>query len=127
MRTLRFGSRGSRLALAQSGQVADALRARGVEIEIVVIRTSGDRLVDVALADFGGKALFVKEIEEALLDGRVDAGVHSLKDMPAELPAGLCLPAYPPREDSRVRAAASKSCRRAPASPRRVSGDAHCF
>jgi hydroxymethylbilane synthase len=101
MRTLRFGSRGSRLALAQSGQVADALRARGVEIEIVVIRTSGDRLVDVALADFGGKALFVKEIEEALLDGRVDAGVHSLKDMPAELPAGLCLPAYPPREDPR--------------------------
>lgn len=99
MRTLRLGTRGSRLAVAQAGQVADALRARGAEIEIVVIRTSGDRLADVALADFGGKALFVKEIEEALLDGRVDAGVHSLKDMPAVLPAGLWLPAYPPRED----------------------------
>jgi len=101
MRTLRLGTRGSRLAVAQSGQVADALRARGAEIEIVVIRTSGDRLADVALADFGGKALFVKEIEEALLDGRVDAGVHSLKDMPAVLPAGLWLPAYPAREDPR--------------------------
>jgi hydroxymethylbilane synthase len=101
MRTLRLGTRGSRLAVAQAGQVADALRARGAEIEIVVIRTSGDRLADVALADFGGKALFVKEIEEALLDGRVDVGVHSLKDMPAVLPAGLWLPAYPPREDPR--------------------------
>lgn len=101
MRTLRLGTRGSRLAVAQAGQVADALRARGAEIEIVVIRTSGDHLADVALAEFGGKALFVKEIEEALLDGRVDAGVHSLKDMPAVLPAGLWLPAYPPREDPR--------------------------
>jgi hydroxymethylbilane synthase len=98
---LRLGTRGSRLALVQTGQVADALRARGVESEIVVIRTSGDRLADVALADFGGKALFVREIEEALLDGRVDAGVHSLKDMPAELPDGLSLPAYPAREDPR--------------------------
>ena len=101
MRTFRLGTRGSRLAVAQAGQVADALRARGAEIEIVVIRTSGDRLADVALADFGGKALFVKEIEEALLDGRVDAGVHSLKDMPAVLPAGLWLPVYPHREDPR--------------------------
>ena len=98
---LRLGTRGSRLAVAQAGQVADALRARGADIEIVIIRTSGDRLQDVALADFGGKALFVREIEEALLDGRVDAGVHSLKDMPAELPRGLALPAYPAREDPR--------------------------
>jgi hydroxymethylbilane synthase len=98
---LRLGTRGSRLALAQAGQVADALRARGEEIEIVIIRTSGDRLADVALADFGGKALFVREIEEALLDGRVDAGVHSLKDMPAELPSGLTLPVFPAREDPR--------------------------
>ena len=94
--TLRFGTRGSRLAVAQSNQVADVLRARGLEVELVTIRTSGDRLADVALADFGGKALFVKEIEEALLDGRVDAGVHSLKDMPAFLPEGLCLAAFPP-------------------------------
>jgi hydroxymethylbilane synthase len=67
----------------------------------VPIRTSGDRLAQVALADFGGKALFVREIEEALLDGRVDAGVHSLKDMPAELPSGLSLPVFPVREDPR--------------------------
>jgi len=99
--TLRFGTRGSRLAVAQSNQVADVLRARGLAVELVTIRTSGDRLADVALADFGGKALFVKEIEEALLDGRVDAGVHSLKDMPALLPDGLCLVAFPPREDPR--------------------------
>ena len=99
--TLRFGTRGSRLAVAQSTQVADAIRARGLEVELVTIHTSGDRLVNVALADFGGKALFVKEIEEALLDGRVDAGVHSLKDMPALLPEGLSLVAFPPREDPR--------------------------
>jgi hydroxymethylbilane synthase len=99
--TLRFGTRGSRLAVAQSSQVADVLRARGLEIELVTIHTSGDRLANVALADFGGKALFVKEIEEALLDGRVDAGVHSLKDMPALLPDGLSLVAFPPREDPR--------------------------
>jgi len=99
--TLRFGTRGSRLAVAQSNQVADVLRARGLAVDLVTIRTSGDRLADVALADFGGKALFVKEIEEALLDGRVDAGVHSLKDMPALLPDGLCLVAFPPREDPR--------------------------
>jgi hydroxymethylbilane synthase len=98
---LRLGTRGSRLAVAQSGHVAEALRARGAEVEMVVIRTSGDRLADVALADFGGKALFVREIEEALLDGRVDAGIHSLKDMPAVLPGGLLVAAYPPREDPR--------------------------
>ena len=97
----RLGTRGSRLALVQSGAVADALRALGAEVEIVPIRTSGDRLAQVALADFGGKALFVKEIEEALLDGRVDIAVHSLKDMPAILPAGLTLGAFPPRHDPR--------------------------
>jgi hydroxymethylbilane synthase len=98
---LRLGTRGSRLARAQCEAVAAALRARGVETETVVIRTSGDRLAQVALADFGGKALFVKEIEEALLAGAVDVGVHSLKDMPAELPSGLVLAAFPTREDPR--------------------------
>jgi len=98
---LRFGTRGSRLAVVQSTEIADALRARGHEVELVTIRTSGDRLADVALADFGGKALFVKEIEEALLDGRIDGGVHSLKDMPAELPEGLCLAAFSARQDPR--------------------------
>jgi len=99
--TLRLGTRGSRLALVQCEEVAAALRARGVDTEIVVIKTSGDRLAQVALADFGGKALFVKEIEEALLAGTVDVGVHSLKDMPAELPRGLVLAAFPTREDPR--------------------------
>lgn len=98
---LRLGTRGSRLALVQSSWVADALRRLGAEVELVPIKTSGDRLAGVALADFGGKALFVKEIEEALLDGRVDVGVHSLKDMPAVLPPGLVIAAYPAREDPR--------------------------
>ncbi len=96
---VRLGTRGSRLALVQCEQVAAALRAHGARVEVVVIRTSGDRLAQVALADFGGKALFVKEIEEALLAGQVDVGVHSLKDMPAALPAGLVLAAFPARED----------------------------
>jgi hydroxymethylbilane synthase len=99
MMNVRLGTRGSRLALVQCEQVAAALRAHGARVEIVVIRTSGDRLAQVALADFGGKALFVKEIEEALLSGQVDVGVHSLKDMPASLPAGLVLAAFPTRED----------------------------
>jgi hydroxymethylbilane synthase len=98
---VRVGTRGSPLALVQSEEVADALRARGAEVELVVIRTSGDRLAQVALADFGGKALFVKEIEEALLAGQVDVGVHSLKDLPSELPDALTLGAFPPREDPR--------------------------
>jgi hydroxymethylbilane synthase len=99
--TLRVGTRGSRLAVVQASWVADALRRLGAEVELVPIKTSGDRLAQVALADFGGKALFVKEIEEALLAHRVDVGVHSLKDMPAALPAGLVLAAFPPREDAR--------------------------
>jgi hydroxymethylbilane synthase len=98
---LRLGTRGSRLALVQTQSVADALAALGVEIEITVIRTSGDHLAQVALADFGGKALFVKEIEEGLLQGRADVGVHSLKDVPGALPPGLCLAAFPPRADPR--------------------------
>ena len=96
---IRLGTRGSRLAVIQSESVAAALRARGAEVEIVVIRTTGDRLAQVSLADFGGKALFVKEIEEALLAGLVDVGVHSLKDMPSELPPALILGAFPLRED----------------------------
>ncbi len=98
---LRLGTRGSRLALCQCGWVAGALEAPGVEVETIPIKTSGDHLAQVALGDFGGKALFVKEIEEALLDGRVDVGVHSLKDMPAGLPAGLRIAAFPRREDPR--------------------------
>ena len=73
---VRLGTRGSRLALVQCEQVAAALRSHGARVEIVVIRTSGDRLAQVALADFGGKALFVKEIEEALLAGQVLSLIH---------------------------------------------------
>ena len=98
---LRLGTRGSRLALVQAASVADGLTAVGVETEVVVIRTSGDRLAQAALADFGGKALFVKEIEEALIENRIDVGVHSLKDVPGLLPPGLCLAAFPRREDPR--------------------------
>ncbi|MGH7398671.1 MAG: hydroxymethylbilane synthase [Candidatus Rokuibacteriota bacterium] len=98
---VRLGTRGSRLALVQSEEVAVSLRACGADVDVVVIRTSGDRLAQVALADFGGKALFVKEIEEALLAGQVDVGVHSLKDMPSELPDGLTIGAFTRRGDPR--------------------------
>ena len=98
---LRLGTRGSRLALAQATSVADGLAVLGVETEVVVIRTSGDRLAQVALADIGGKALFVKEIEEALIEHRIDVGVHSLKDVPGIVPPGLCLAAFPRRVDPR--------------------------
>lgn len=96
---VRLGTRGSPLALAQVDSVAGLLRGRGAEVEVVPIRTSGDRLAHVALADLGGKALFVKEIEDALLQDRIDAGVHSLKDLPGALPPGLTVGAYPQRED----------------------------
>lgn len=98
---MRLGTRGSALALAQSGAVRDRLRALGAEVEMVTIRTEGDRRVDQRLADVGGKGLFVKELEDALLDKRVDLAVHSLKDLPADVPAGLTLAAFPAREDPR--------------------------
>ena len=97
---LRLGTRGSALALRQSGMIAAELERRGVAVEMVVIKTSGD-VATGSLATLGGKGLFVKEIEEALLRGRIDLAVHSLKDMPAELPAGLALVATPPRADAR--------------------------
>jgi hydroxymethylbilane synthase len=102
---LRIGSRGSPLALVQARQVQSALaQASGVapaEIEIKIIRTSGDKIADRPLADAGGKGLFTKEIEEALLSGAIDCAVHSSKDLPAVLPAGLTLAAFLPREDPR--------------------------
>lgn len=100
---VRIGTRGSPLALRQAGIVAEALKGArpGLEVEIVPIRTSGDRLAQANLAEHGGKGLFVKEIEEALLAKEVDLAVHSLKDLPGELPAGLTLGAYPEREDPR--------------------------
>ena len=99
--TLRIGTRGSALALAQAGAVGSALRAAGAAVEIVAMRTEGDRRLGARLAEVGGKGLFVREIEEALAAGRVDVAVHSLKDLPAETPGGLELAAFPPRDDPR--------------------------
>ena len=88
--TLRLGSRGSQLALFQARLVAERITsAGGPACEIVVIKTSGDRLQDRPLSEIGGKRLFVKEIEDALLNGEIDLAVHSSKDMPAILPDGL--------------------------------------
>jgi hydroxymethylbilane synthase len=102
---LRIGSRGSPLALVQAREVQSRLAAAcGLDvgrIEIKVIRTTGDRIVDRPLAEAGGKGLFTKEIEEALLAGTIDLAVHSSKDMPTVLPAGLELSAFLPREDAR--------------------------
>jgi hydroxymethylbilane synthase len=99
--TLRIGTRASALALAQAGGVAEALRQRGVATELVPMRTEGDRLEDARLGEAGGKGLFVREIEEALRTGQVNLAVHSLKDLPAELPSGLRLAAFPRRADPR--------------------------
>jgi len=98
--TLRLGSRGSQLALFQARLVAERIaKSGGPHSEIVIIKTSGDRLAGAPLSEIGGKRLFVKEIEDALLGGDVDIAVHSSKDMPAELPEGLAIGAVLPRED----------------------------
>lgn len=100
--TLRIATRGSDLALTQTRHVAARIaRALGVETELVVLRTTGDRIQDRSLAKIGGKGLFVKEIEEALLDGRADVAVHSAKDVPARIADGCVIAAYPEREDPR--------------------------
>ena len=102
MDMLTLGTRGSELALFQARAVADLLRDReGVACEIAVIKTSGDRLAEATLSEIGGKRLFVKEIEDALLEGAIDLAVHSSKDMPAVLPRGLALGAVLAREDAR--------------------------
>src|SRR5262249_20575405 len=98
---LVIASRGSQLALWQARWVQQRLAEAGHESRIEVIKTTGDKIIDVPLAKVGGKGLFTKEIEEALLDGRADLAVHSLKDLPTELPEGLVLAAIPPREDPR--------------------------
>lgn len=106
---VRIGARGSKLSLAQAGimqrAIAAALGAAPEDAErvapLIVIRTSGDRIQDRRLMEVGGKGLWTKEIEESLLDGRIDCAIHSLKDMPAEVPEGLCIAAIPEREDPR--------------------------
>src|SRR5258707_15839330 len=101
MARLRIGSRGSQLALWQAHHISDLLRAQGHEIEIEVIKTTGDKILDVALAKVGTKGMFTKEIEEALLAGIIDLAVHSLKDLPTQLTSEFTLAAIPTREDAR--------------------------
>lgn len=102
MTTIRIATRGSDLALVQSRQVASELeRAFGLKAELVVLRTTGDRIQDRSLAKIGGKGLFVKEIEEALLAGDADVAVHSAKDVPARLATGCVIACYLERRDPR--------------------------
>ncbi len=102
MTPLRIATRGSPLALAQARQVGSAAQAAtGRPYELVVLTTAGDRVQDRSLARIGGKGLFVKEIQEALLDGRADLAVHSAKDLPAKTPDRLCFAAFPRRADAR--------------------------
>lgn len=96
---LTIGSRGSQLALWQANHIRAQLEQFGETCRIEIIRTTGDKITGVPLAKVGAKGLFTKEIEEALLDGRIDLAVHSLKDLPTELPQGLRLAAVPARED----------------------------
>ncbi len=98
---LTIGSRGSQLALWQAHWIQSRLEQMGEQCRIEIIKTTGDKITDVALSQVGSKGLFTKEIEEALLAGAIDVAVHSLKDMPTEIPAGLTLAAIPEREDPR--------------------------
>jgi hydroxymethylbilane synthase len=98
---LRIGSRGSQLALWQANHISALLRAGGHQVEIEIIHTTGDKITDVALAKVGTKGMFTKEIEEALAVGRVDLAVHSLKDLPTELPKGFEIAAITQRQDPR--------------------------
>lgn len=100
--SFRLGTRGSRLALVQAEMVRSALSsAAQADCELVILKTSGDRIQDRTLADIGGKGLFTKELEDALFRNEVDLAVHSMKDVPAALPAGLVIAAVLPREDVR--------------------------
>ena len=104
---LRIGTRGSPLALAQTHNVRDLLIAAHPElqhegaVEVVVIQTTGDKVLDRALSEIGGKGLFTKELDESMMDGRIDLAVHSMKDVPTWLPDGIVLPCMLPREDVR--------------------------
>jgi len=98
---LRIGTRGSALALWQARSVAKALyEASGSEPEIVIIKTSGDKFQQVSFSQIPTKGVFIKELEDALLENRIDLAVHSMKDVPTEMPAGLAISAIGKREDS---------------------------
>lgn len=103
MQPVRVATRGSLLALTQTGQTVDRLKEAnpGIEFELHTFKTVGDRVLDVALSQIGGKGLFTKELEDALLENKADIAVHSLKDMPTEFPEGLVLGCVPEREDAR--------------------------
>jgi hydroxymethylbilane synthase len=101
MARLRIGSRGSQLALWQATHISALLRERGHEVELEIIKTTGDKITDVALAKVGTKGMFTKEIEEALAEGRIDLAVHSLKDLPTELSQGFEIAAVTSRENPR--------------------------
>lgn len=101
MAPLRLGTRGSKLALWQARAVASRLETAGHEADLVIVKTIGDRLQDAPLSEAGGKRLFVKDLEDALLRGQIDLAVHSAKDLPSDLPPGLTLAAALPREDPR--------------------------
>ena len=131
-RPLRLGTRGSPLALWQANMVADALRSvhglGGQAIEIVPIRTTGDQVQDRALAEIGGKALWTKELDRALLEGEIDFAVHSMKDVETVRPAEIVIAAMPPRADTRDRligadslAALPPNARVGTSSPRRAA------
>src|SRR6476659_10996017 len=101
MARLRIGSRGSQLALWQANHISALLREQGHTVEIEIIKTTGDKITDVALAKVGTKGMFTKEIEEALAEKRVDLAVHSLKDLPTEIATGFEIVAITTREDAR--------------------------
>jgi len=100
-KSIKIGTRGSKLALWQANWVKSAITSinPSLSVDLIIIKTKGDKILDVPLAKVGGKGLFVKEIEEALLSRRIDIAVHSMKDMPAEIPDGLCIGAIPKREN----------------------------
>jgi hydroxymethylbilane synthase len=113
VKTLRIGSRGSVLALTQSNWVKQRIEAqyRELTVELTIIKTSGDRFTELAIPAIGGKGVFTKEIEEALLRREIDLAVHSMKDLPTELPPGLALVAVPAREDARDALVSRDGCK----------------
>ncbi len=111
-REIHIGTRGSKLALWQANWVQSELMKThpSISIQITIIKTKGDKILDVPLAKVGGKGLFVKEIEDALLAGKIDLAIHSMKDMPAELPGGLTIGAIPQRENAQDVLVSKRGC-----------------
>ena len=98
MRKIKIGTRGSKLALWQAYHVEDLLKKSGLESEIVIIDTKGDQILDVSISKIGSKGVFTQELEDQLLDGRIDIAVHSAKDMQSNLPEGFEIIAFTERE-----------------------------